>query len=166
MPLVNGFVNIGLPHLLFRLPSCRGPGRTPPARPREGREGLDFLGCHFRARMSGRLWEQKRIVRDDLDLRREIACRGLHPMSEVATSALTTPAAVPDQPLLEAATSAWWCVTDRLRKCEYPTAPGWQAADAGGSRLLQCFSSVLVQITVSASTSRCSSNVLPRQNQT
>jgi Group II intron, maturase-specific domain len=23
---------------------------------------LDFLGCHFRARMSGRLWEQKRIV--------------------------------------------------------------------------------------------------------
>jgi RNA-directed DNA polymerase len=28
-----------------------------------GREGLDFLGCHFRARMSGRLWEQKRIVR-------------------------------------------------------------------------------------------------------
>ena len=30
---------------------------------REGRDGLDFLGCHFRARMSGRLWEQKRIVR-------------------------------------------------------------------------------------------------------
>ena len=30
---------------------------------RDGREGLDFLGCHFRARMSGRLWEQKRIVR-------------------------------------------------------------------------------------------------------
>jgi RNA-directed DNA polymerase len=30
---------------------------------RKGREGLDFLGCHFRARMSGRLWEQKRIVR-------------------------------------------------------------------------------------------------------
>jgi RNA-directed DNA polymerase len=30
---------------------------------REGREGLDFLGCHFRARMSGRLWERKRIVR-------------------------------------------------------------------------------------------------------
>jgi RNA-directed DNA polymerase len=30
---------------------------------REGREGLDFLGCHFRARMSGRLWEQKRIKR-------------------------------------------------------------------------------------------------------
>ncbi len=30
---------------------------------REGREGLDFLGCHFHARMSGRLWEQKRIIR-------------------------------------------------------------------------------------------------------
>ena len=30
---------------------------------REGREGLDFLGCHFRVRMSGRQWEQKRIVR-------------------------------------------------------------------------------------------------------
>jgi RNA-directed DNA polymerase len=30
---------------------------------REGREGLDFLGCHFRACMSGRLWEQKRVVR-------------------------------------------------------------------------------------------------------
>jgi RNA-directed DNA polymerase len=29
----------------------------------EGREGLDFLGCHFHARMSGRLWEQKRIIR-------------------------------------------------------------------------------------------------------
>jgi RNA-directed DNA polymerase len=25
---------------------------------REGREGYDFLGCHFHARMSGRLWEQ------------------------------------------------------------------------------------------------------------
>lgn len=30
---------------------------------REGREGLDFLGCHFRARMSGRLWEQRRVRR-------------------------------------------------------------------------------------------------------
>ena len=30
---------------------------------REGREGFDFLGCHLRARMSGRLWEQRRIVR-------------------------------------------------------------------------------------------------------
>ncbi len=30
---------------------------------REGSEGFDFLGCHLHARMSGRLWEQKRIVR-------------------------------------------------------------------------------------------------------
>ena len=30
---------------------------------REGREGFDFLGCHFHACMSGRLWEQQRIVR-------------------------------------------------------------------------------------------------------
>jgi RNA-directed DNA polymerase len=30
---------------------------------REGREGFDFLGCHLHARMSGRLWEQKHIVR-------------------------------------------------------------------------------------------------------
>ena len=30
---------------------------------REGREGFDFLGCHLHARMSGRLWEQKRIIR-------------------------------------------------------------------------------------------------------
>jgi RNA-directed DNA polymerase len=29
----------------------------------QGREGFDFLGCHLRARMSGRLWEQKRIIR-------------------------------------------------------------------------------------------------------
>jgi RNA-directed DNA polymerase len=30
---------------------------------REGCEGFDFLGWHFHARMSGRLWEQQRIVR-------------------------------------------------------------------------------------------------------
>jgi RNA-directed DNA polymerase len=30
---------------------------------REGREGFDFLGWHFHARMSGRLWEQRRIRR-------------------------------------------------------------------------------------------------------
>ena len=39
------------------------PGKTRIVDLRDGREGLDFLGCHFRARMSGRLWEQKRIVR-------------------------------------------------------------------------------------------------------
>jgi RNA-directed DNA polymerase len=30
---------------------------------RGGREGVDLRGCHFRARMSGRLWAQPRIVR-------------------------------------------------------------------------------------------------------
>ena len=39
------------------------PGKTMVVDLRAGREGFDFLGCHFRARMSGRLWEQKRIVR-------------------------------------------------------------------------------------------------------
>ena len=39
------------------------PGKTKVVDLRGGREGLDFLGCHFHARMSGRLWEQKRIVR-------------------------------------------------------------------------------------------------------
>jgi RNA-directed DNA polymerase len=39
------------------------PDKTRTVDLREGREGLDFLGCHFHARMSGRLREQKRIVR-------------------------------------------------------------------------------------------------------
>jgi RNA-directed DNA polymerase len=39
------------------------PDKTKVVDLRQGREGLDFLGCHFRARMSGRLWEQKRIIR-------------------------------------------------------------------------------------------------------
>ena len=30
---------------------------------REGREGFDFLGCHFRARMSGKIWEERHVVR-------------------------------------------------------------------------------------------------------
>ena len=29
---------------------------------REGREGFDFLGCHFRARMSGKVWEKTHRV--------------------------------------------------------------------------------------------------------
>jgi RNA-directed DNA polymerase len=29
----------------------------------QGRQGFDFLGCHFRARMSGKLWEDRRIIR-------------------------------------------------------------------------------------------------------
>ncbi len=39
------------------------PDKTKVVDLREGREGLDFLGCHFRARMSGRLWEQRRVRR-------------------------------------------------------------------------------------------------------
>jgi RNA-directed DNA polymerase len=39
------------------------PDKTKVADLREGREGFDFLGCHFHARMSGKLWEQKRIIR-------------------------------------------------------------------------------------------------------
>jgi RNA-directed DNA polymerase len=39
------------------------PDKTKVVDLRDGREGLDFLGCHFRARMSGRLREQRRIVR-------------------------------------------------------------------------------------------------------
>jgi RNA-directed DNA polymerase len=39
------------------------PDKTKVADLGEGREGLDFLGCHFRARMSGKLREQKRVVR-------------------------------------------------------------------------------------------------------
>lgn len=39
------------------------PGKTRVVDLREGREGFDFLGCHFRARMSGRVWEQYGKVR-------------------------------------------------------------------------------------------------------
>jgi RNA-directed DNA polymerase len=39
------------------------PDKTKVVDLRQGRDGLDFLGCHFRARMSGRLWEQKRVIR-------------------------------------------------------------------------------------------------------
>ena len=49
--------------ILTRLGLRLHPEKTKVVDLREGREGLDFLGCHFRARMSGRLWEQRRIVR-------------------------------------------------------------------------------------------------------
>jgi RNA-directed DNA polymerase len=39
------------------------PDKTKVVDLREGKEGFDFLGCHFRARMSGKLWAQRRIVR-------------------------------------------------------------------------------------------------------
>jgi RNA-directed DNA polymerase len=39
------------------------PDKTRAVDLRSGREGFDFLGCHFHARMSGKQWEQRRIVR-------------------------------------------------------------------------------------------------------
>jgi len=39
------------------------PDKTRIVELREGRQGFDFLGCHFHARMSGKLWEERRIVR-------------------------------------------------------------------------------------------------------
>ncbi len=49
--------------ILGRLGLELHPDKTSVVDLREGREGFDFLGCHFRARMSGKLWEQKRIIR-------------------------------------------------------------------------------------------------------
>jgi RNA-directed DNA polymerase len=39
------------------------PDKTKVVDLRQGRDGLDFLGCHFRARMSGKVWEQYGKVR-------------------------------------------------------------------------------------------------------
>jgi len=49
--------------LLGNLGLALHPDKTRVVDLREGKQGFDFLGCHLRARMSGRLWEQKRIVR-------------------------------------------------------------------------------------------------------
>lgn len=49
--------------LLGELGLVLHPDKTRVVDLREGREGFDFLGCHFHARMSGRLWEQQRIIR-------------------------------------------------------------------------------------------------------
>jgi RNA-directed DNA polymerase len=49
--------------LLDELGLTLHPDKTRVVDLREGREGFDFLGCHLRARMSGRLWERKRVVR-------------------------------------------------------------------------------------------------------
>ncbi|MGC2169362.1 MAG: group II intron reverse transcriptase/maturase [Acidimicrobiales bacterium] len=38
-------------------------GKTRVVDLRGGREGFDFLGCHFRARMSGKIWEERHVVR-------------------------------------------------------------------------------------------------------
>ncbi|MGH3295386.1 MAG: group II intron maturase-specific domain-containing protein, partial [Trebonia sp.] len=42
------------------------PGKTKAVDLRDGREGPDFPGCHFRARMSGRRRERRRVIRCDL----------------------------------------------------------------------------------------------------
>jgi RNA-directed DNA polymerase len=39
------------------------PGKTKVVQLREGQEGLDFLGCHFHACMSGRVWEKYGKIR-------------------------------------------------------------------------------------------------------
>jgi RNA-directed DNA polymerase len=49
--------------ILGRLGLELHPDKTRVVELRGGREGFDFLGWHFHARMSGRLWEQQRIVR-------------------------------------------------------------------------------------------------------
>ena len=49
--------------LLGNLGLALHPDKTRVVDLREGKEGFDFLGCHLRARMSGKLWEQKRIIR-------------------------------------------------------------------------------------------------------
>jgi RNA-directed DNA polymerase len=49
--------------LLGELGLSLHPGKTRVVDLREGREGFDFLGCHFRAKMSGRIWEERHVVR-------------------------------------------------------------------------------------------------------
>jgi RNA-directed DNA polymerase len=38
------------------------PDKTGVVELRGGKEGFDFLGCHLHARMSGLLWERKRVI--------------------------------------------------------------------------------------------------------
>ena len=49
--------------LLAELGLALHPEKTRVVDLREGSEGFDFLGCHLRARMSGRVWERERVVR-------------------------------------------------------------------------------------------------------
>src|SRR5205085_5853582 len=49
--------------LLADLGLALHPDKTRVVDLREGKEGFDFLGCHLHARMSGRQWEQRRVVR-------------------------------------------------------------------------------------------------------
>lgn len=50
-------------HVLGRLGLKLHAGKTRRVVLSEGREGFDFLGCHVRKRMSGRLWQQKGLRR-------------------------------------------------------------------------------------------------------
>jgi RNA-directed DNA polymerase len=49
--------------LMGKLGLSLHPGKTRVVDLRDGRSGFDFLGCHFHARMSGKLWEQRHVVR-------------------------------------------------------------------------------------------------------
>jgi RNA-directed DNA polymerase len=49
--------------LLGELGLALHPDKTRVVELGQGKEGFDFLGCHLRARMSGPLWEQKRVIR-------------------------------------------------------------------------------------------------------
>ena len=50
-------------HVLGRLGLKLHPSKTRRVVLSDGREGFDFLGCHLRKRMSGRLWQQKGLRR-------------------------------------------------------------------------------------------------------
>lgn len=50
-------------HVLARLGLKLHPQKTRRVELTEGLEGFDFLGCHLRKRMSGRLWQQKGLRR-------------------------------------------------------------------------------------------------------
>jgi RNA-directed DNA polymerase len=50
-------------HVLGKLGLKLHPGKTQRVELTGGREGFDFLGCHLHKRMSGKLWEQKRLQR-------------------------------------------------------------------------------------------------------
>jgi group II intron reverse transcriptase/maturase len=50
-------------HVLGRLGLKLHPQKTRRVVLTGGREGFDFLGCHLHKRMSGRLWEQKKLKR-------------------------------------------------------------------------------------------------------
>jgi group II intron reverse transcriptase/maturase len=50
-------------HVMSKLGLKLHPQKTRRVALKDGREGFDFLGCHLRQRMSGRLWQQKGLSR-------------------------------------------------------------------------------------------------------